>query len=166
MDLILLFQENQELVFTYGVPMLLSLIVLFLIIRLYLVERRLNRLLKGSKRDNLEVILQKTVESNHEIEKDLNELYDLCGKLQRAAVDSLQNIGLCKFNALPDMGGDLSFALALLNNQGSGVVITSLAGRDDCRIYAKNIVHGKSPYLLSDEEKTAIIKALENKNKN
>jgi ferritin-like protein len=101
MDLILLFQENQELVFTYGVPMLLSLIVLFLIIRLYLVERRLNRLLKGSKRDNLEVILQKTVESNHEIEKDLNELYDLCGKLQRAAVDSLQNIGLCKFNALP-----------------------------------------------------------------
>lgn len=166
MDLLLLFQENQELVITCGVLILICLIFLFLSIRLYFVERRLNRLLKGSKRDNLEAVLQEAVESNQEIEKHLDKLYVLCEKLQRAATESLQNIGLCKFNAFPDMGGDLSFALALLNNQGSGVVITSLAGRDDCRIYAKNIVHGKSPYLLSDEEKTAITKALENKNKN
>jgi hypothetical protein len=61
------------------------------------------------------------------------------------------------------MGGDLSFALALLTPQGNGVVLCSLVGRDECRIYAKNVVRGKSSYLLSDEEQIAIKKALNQK---
>jgi large-conductance mechanosensitive channel len=86
MDLILLFQENQELVITYGILILLCLIFIFLSIRLYFVERRLNRLLKGSKRDNLEVVLQEAVESNQDIEKHLDKLYVLCEKLNIVSI--------------------------------------------------------------------------------
>lgn len=162
MNLLSLFQENQELVFTYGAIIFVGLIVIFLLlsIRLYLVERRLNSLLKGVQGDNLDAILRQAVESGQEFESHLDELYELIGKLQHVAAASLQNVGLIKFNAFPGQGGDLSFALALLNNQGNGVVLTNLAGRDSSRIYAKNVVHGNSPYLLSEEEKSSIAKAL------
>ena len=164
MNLLSLFQENQELMLTYGTIIFIGLIVLFLLlsIRLYLVERRLNSLLKGAQGDNLDVILRQAVESSQELESHLDELYDLIEKQQNAASESLQNVGLIRFNAFPGQGGDLSFAMALLNNQGNGVVLTNLAGRDNSRIFAKNIVRGKSPYLLSEEEKSSISKALEN----
>lgn len=156
-----MFQENQELFIVFGVLVLLCLIFLILNIRFFLVGKCLNRLLKGSNSENLEAILREAVESNKAMEKHLVELQDLCEKLQETAAESLQNIGLVRFNAFPDMGGDLSFALALLNAQGNGVVLCSLVGRDDCRIYTKSVVRGRSPYQLSDEEKLAIKKALD-----
>lgn len=160
MDLSVIFRENQEFMIVFGVLVLLCLVFLLLSIRLFLVERRFNRLMRGASGENLEAVLREAVVSNQAVERHLADMHDLCEKLQGAAAESLQNVGLLRFNAFPDMGGDLSFALALLNTQGNGVVLCSLVGRDDCRIYAKDVVRGKSHYLLSDEEKSAITKAL------
>jgi len=80
--------------------------------------------------------------------------------MRQITAATIQHVGLVRFNAFPDMGSDLSFALALLNRKMDGVVLCCLVGRDDCRIYAKNVVGGKSSYPLSDEEKEAIKKAL------
>jgi hypothetical protein len=66
-----------------------------------------------------------------------------------------------RFDAFQDTAGQQSFAVALLDNRGNGVVITSLFGRSESRCYAKPVVKGESPFPLSDEERAAIRQALE-----
>lgn len=74
----------------------------------------------------------------------------------RSAVDRAE---LVRFNAFDNMGSDLSFALALLNQEGNGVVLSSINSREESRVYAKPIVKGESTYHLSEEEREAITKA-------
>jgi len=67
---------------------------------------------------------------------------------------------LIRFSAFENMGSDLSFALALLNQEGDGVVLSSINNRDESRVYAKPVVKGESTYHLSKEEQEVISKAL------
>ena len=76
----------------------------------------------------------------------------------RVGVDRAE---LLRFRAFEDMGSDLSFAFALLNQEGNGVVISSIHNRDESRVYAKPINCGKSSYQLTDEEIQVINKALQ-----
>lgn len=72
---------------------------------------------------------------------------------------SLRKIGLVRYNAFEDMGGDLSFSLALMDEWGNGFIFSCLNGRSESRIYAKPLREGKSPYPLSKEEKEALAQA-------
>ncbi len=69
---------------------------------------------------------------------------------------SIQKIGVVRFNPFADDGGNLSFSLALLDAHNNGVVITSMHGRDQNRIYSKPIKNGKSEFNLTQEEQNAI----------
>jgi hypothetical protein len=71
----------------------------------------------------------------------------------------IQKVGVVRFNSLSDQGGNLSFALALLDGTDAGVVITNLHGRENSRTYAKPIVAGSSETPLTDEEKQAVLQA-------
>ena len=64
------------------------------------------------------------------------------------------------YNPFSDTGGDQSFAIALLDSLGNGVVLSSLHSRTDTRVFAKAVQNGRSKYQLSDEEQDAIKKAL------
>jgi hypothetical protein len=75
-----------------------------------------------------------------------------------------QNVGIIRYNGNGDDGGNLSFSLALLDAHQSGIILTSLHGRQNNRIYAKAIIKGASESTLSGEEKEALIHALTNKN--
>jgi len=75
----------------------------------------------------------------------------------KASVDRAE---LLRFRAFEDVGSDLSFALALLNQEGNGVVLSSIHNREEARIYAKPVIRGQSDYSLSDEEKKVISKAI------
>jgi len=68
---------------------------------------------------------------------------------------------LVRFDAFEDIAGQQSFSVALLDNRGNGVVITSLFGRIESRCYAKPVIKGNSPHRLSDEEMAAIKQAME-----
>jgi hypothetical protein len=72
---------------------------------------------------------------------------------------TVQRIGLVRFDAFPDVGGEQSFALALLDREMSGLVLSSLYGRSDSRVYAKEIAEGRSQHALSDEELEALRRA-------
>lgn len=74
---------------------------------------------------------------------------------------ALQHVGLVRFQAFHDTGGDHSFALALLDSNGSGVVVTSLYHRERCRVYAKPVEQWRSPLQVTDEETEAIKRARE-----
>ncbi|MBU6423270.1 MAG: DUF4446 family protein [Chloroflexota bacterium] len=73
---------------------------------------------------------------------------------------TIRNVGIVRFNPFADAGGDQSFAIALLDPEGSGVVISSLHARTDTRVFAKPVQGGRSRYPLSDEEQDAIRRAM------
>ena len=77
-----------------------------------------------------------------------------------ALLRTVQRVGLVRYDAFDDMGGHLSFSAALLDGQGSGLVITSINGRQDTRCYAKPVEGWTSTHNLSEEEEMAIQRAL------
>lgn len=74
---------------------------------------------------------------------------------------AVRHVGLVRYDAFEDVGGRLSFSCALLDDLGNGVVVTSINGRQDTRVYAKPITEGRSQYNLSIEEEEAIRQAVE-----
>jgi len=68
----------------------------------------------------------------------------------------IRNVGIVRFNPYHDTGGDYSFAVALLDGSGTGVLLTGLYHRDQCRVYAKPISGWGSSYALTGEEREAI----------
>jgi hypothetical protein len=74
---------------------------------------------------------------------------------------AVRNVGLVRYDAFEDVGGRLSFSCALLDDFGTGVVMTSINGRHDTRVYAKPVSEGQSSYSLSIEEEEAIRQALQ-----
>jgi hypothetical protein len=90
----------------------------------------------------------------------LRQLGDGQRRQSEASLNSLQRVGLVRYDAFDDMGGHLSFSAALLDGQGNGMVITSINGRQDTRCYAKPVEGWTSSHNLSEEEELAIQRAL------
>jgi hypothetical protein len=77
--------------------------------------------------------------------------------LHNNELEAIQRVGMIRYDAFSDMGGELSFALALLNDHGDGIVISTITGRADNRTYAKH-VRGGRPAIQPSAEETAAIK--------
>jgi hypothetical protein len=80
-------------------------------------------------------------------------------QIDAALAHTVQGMGLVRFRAFQDTGGDQSFALALVDGEGSGVVISTLYGRGATRVYAKPIEGWLSPKPLGEEEEQALAQA-------
>jgi hypothetical protein len=81
-------------------------------------------------------------------------------ELRAVMAHAVQRVGMVRFDAFEDMGGKLSFSAALLDGEGSGIVLSSISSRSDSRVYAKPVERGSSRYNLSGEEEEAIRRAL------
>ncbi len=79
----------------------------------------------------------------------------------QGAVDprAMRHVAVVRYDAFGDMGGMLSFSAALCDDNGDGLVISSINGRSETRTYAKSLVGGQSDHSLSPEEKQAIADA-------
>jgi hypothetical protein len=95
-----------------------------------------------------------------ELEKKVNELSKKLKNLREKDKLSLQKIAMVRFNPFSEIGGNQSFCVALLDENDDGLVITSLYSREGNRVYGKPVKKGKSSYPLSEEEKSAIKKAI------
>jgi hypothetical protein len=91
-----------------------------------------------------------------EVERMRASLRDLTEQL----AGSVQRVGVVRFDAFEDIGGQISFTVALLNAHGDGVVLSVLNGRETARAYAKAVRNGSSSHALSDEERQAIAAAM------
>jgi len=82
-------------------------------------------------------------------------------KKQQVLIDgSVRHVALLRYDAFEDVGGRLSFSCAMLDDHGTGVVLTSINGRQETRVYAKPVTERASPYNLSLEEEEAIRQAM------
>ncbi|MGI6575114.1 MAG: DUF4446 family protein [bacterium] len=141
--------------------LLLLLLQIVLFVRLHHLQKKYKQLLGGliEGKPMEEMLLtyfrnvQNALRQVGQLEIDVSEM----GKKVKLCV---QKVGIVRFNAFPDTGSDLSFAVALLDEGGNGVVFSSLYGRNESRIYAKPIRNAVSTYHLTDEEKAAIEQAL------
>lgn len=82
-------------------------------------------------------------------------------ELERRLSFAIQRVGMVKFNAFNDVGGEMSFAIALLDAAGSGIVVSSIYGRAEARVYAKSVEKRVATSALSAEESKAIDEAMQ-----
>ncbi len=91
--------------------------------------------------------------------EDVHGLRQEVAALRAETGDALRHLAVVRYDAFGDMGGHLSWSLALLDDAGNGVVLTSIHGRTDARTYAKNVAAWSSQQQLSPEEEEAITHA-------
>lgn len=121
---------------------------------------RISKLLRGKKADSLEDVIRLLGADIKALQRKQANAEALIAELQTKVQGAIRYTGFVKFNALPDLGGNQSFALALLNEQKSGYLITFLSVRERLQLFTKQIKNGTVDFDLSEEEETAIHIAL------
>lgn len=110
--------------------------------------------------ETLRGILQGQGEQMQRLERAIRALHATDKKQQTEIEGSVRNVALLRYDAFEDVGGRLSFSCALLDDHGDGVVLTSINGRQETRVYAKQVTQGTSSHNLSLEEEEAIRRAM------
>jgi len=160
----LIMSNVQYVLLGMTVMILLALIIFISInIKLAKLNKRYNIMMKGMDGINVEQLLLKHIEDVKETVNKVDKLSIGCQKMENQFKKSIQKFGVVRFNAFEDMGSDLSFSIALLDYQNDGMVISSIYSRSESRMYAKPVLAGQSSYLLTDEEKQALIQAMDKK---
>ena len=144
--------------------MLLILVLLILIVytmvRLSTMRARYREMMRGSETEDIEGML---IQHIHEVEQvaatnahilEENEL------IRQFLRKTLVRTAMVRFRAFEDMGGDLSYAVAMLDANNDGVIFSSIFARADSRSYIKPIKNGSSEYPLTDEEKGVLREAM------
>ena len=121
---------------------------------------RLRGILDESGTTGLDEVLGEQARRIDALGRRVDGLDALQRELQAASRLALQRVGVVRFNPFQDRGGEQSFAIALLDHAGTGIVLSSLHGRTETRLFAKQITNGKSAITLSDEEQQAIRAAI------
>jgi hypothetical protein len=125
--------------------------------RLNRMQRKYEQLLSGEEEDvGLEVKVGNLAARLAEVAEHTERLAVRAGQIDAALAHVVQGIGLVRYRAYKDTGGDQSFSLALVDGEGNGAVISALYGREATRVYAKPVQGWLSPKPLSDEEKQAL----------
>ena len=136
-------------------------VVAWLVLQLRHDEPRQRASIAGGGDGHLDAVLGDQLQQVQEATRQTLELHASVQRLVWAGRGYLQRVGFLRFNAFTDSGGDQSFALALTDLDGNGVVISSLHGRDSNRVYAKPLVGWNSSYSLTTEEQQVIREAFD-----
>lgn len=118
------------------------------------------RVFSGGSREDVLTLLQQHVEQVAELRQDVGRQHRYADELRSLISGCVSRVGTVRFDAFDDMGGRLSFSVALLDERGDGTVITAINGRTETRAYAKPVLRGESRHILSQEEAAAITQAL------
>ena len=144
----------------------LAAIVLGLIVWLILLQVRLSRMVRqythwmaGSDGQDLAEMLTRHVDQVREATGTVTALQAKARQLERALKHCMQWMGIVRFNPFRDTGGNQSFAWAIVDDNGDGVVLSSLYAREGTRMYAKPLFKWESPYALTEEEQQAVVQA-------
>lgn len=150
-------QYSNQIIFflTVGVIVLLILNIISQI-RISSITKKYNRLVEGVEEASLEDLIFEYIDEVKDMKKEAEIIKRMYEELDNKLKFAVQKVGFVRYNAFNDVGSDLSFSVALLDDNLNGFVISSLFGRNECNTYAKPIYNGKSNYTLSDEEKQAI----------
>lgn len=148
------------------VPMILCILIVLLFLLVFIqgvqigrMKKRIKRFFTGNDGYDIEGNILRLFETMEEYKTKQDDQQFTINRLAQRIAQTAGNLAVIRYNAFGNTGSDLSFSLALLDEQQNGVVITSIYGREESRTYAKPVEGGKSVYNLSEEEMAAIKKA-------
>ena len=147
-----------------GFIILLTIIVLVLLVKSTKLKKSYKAFMMGNQGSALEEIMMSRFQEIDELKKAKGVIDHNIKNLTDNMTYTFQKVGLVKYDAFREMGGKLSFALALLNGENSGIIINSMhSSREGCYTYVKEIIHGESYVMLADEEKEALNSAIKSR---
>jgi hypothetical protein len=145
------------IVVALGIAVLVLLLLAFVQARRQSrLRRKLDGLTRGAEGRSLEAILDAHLDKVFAVARELDELAARSAVLEAGARRAIQRVGLVRYNPFEETGGNQSFALALTDGSGDGLVVSSLHARSGTRVYAKAVVGGRSDAALSQEEAEAL----------
>ena len=133
--------------------------VAILSVRVSRLKRQYVRWMSGNSGTNLEEVLNRYVDHIDAAVRTVSALETRAVQMERTLKHCLQWVGMVRFSPFRDTGGAQSFALAVIDGSGDGVVLSGLHARDSTRVYAKALTGWSSQHTLTDEEKEAIARA-------
>lgn len=142
---------------------ILFILCIILFVKINREKKRYDIFMGTSRRPphNLEMKIQEYFDTAKGIEEKYDKLLDMVTDMDKTDKSKIQKVGLIRYNPFEEMGGNLCFALALLDGEDNGVVLNGIHSRTGSFTYAKPIEMGVSIYMLSDEEKQAVKMAQE-----
>lgn len=141
-----------------NVILLILLIVAFVQINTF--KKKYNKFMLGKDGGSLENDIMALYEDNRFMKLSIDKNREDIKILNKKHESALQKVGLVKYDAFKEMGGKLSFALALIDEKNDGVLLNSVHSSDGCYSYTKRIKNGESQIALSNEEKVAVERAV------
>lgn len=143
--------------------MLVCLIVLF--VKSSKLKKRYIKFMEGAEGKSLEEQFEDKFKQLEELRKESKLHTEQIKKIFENLMITYQKIGIVKYDAFQEMGGKLSFVLAILNDENDGFLLNSMhSTREGCYTYVKEIIKGESFVVLSTEEKLALEEAKKIKN--
>jgi len=147
-------------------PIILGAIALLLVSEGVLVffvfktNKRITQFFAGNDAKSIEEVLAYEFRRMKKTEEDTRQLIQNMKWIEGITRKSISKVAVKRFNPFKDLGGNQSFALALLDSANTGVIVSSLCSRDGVRVYAKSVVLGKANHDLTEEEKEVMAKAI------
>lgn len=114
--------------------------------------------------NNIDEMLRGYINKVEEVNERNEDIIKYCKRLDNNISLCIKKIGMVRYSAFKNTGSDLSFALAMLNDNNDGVLLNGIYSREMSNIYAKQIKSGKSTNKLSEEEQQALEIALNQEN--
>lgn len=154
--------QNLPLIMLGIVLMLIiyTIIMITVLVKNRRLKKRYDRLMKNADKGSLEEMMIAYQNKIEDASKDSILALDQIRLLNNQITHCVQKVGVVRFKAFEDVGSDLSYSIAMLDNKNDGVIITSIFGRNMSTSYAKPVQKGTSKYALSEEEVYAMNKAL------
>ena len=150
--------SNVEII-AFGAMGLAAILFVFLFFWMAKTEKRLKKFFTGAKAKNLEEVYAALIAKVSQLEEDKKILQKEIAILHKKSKESIRGVETLRFNPFKDAGSNQSFAIALLNENKDGVLLSSLYSRERVSVFAKPVKQGTSEYDLSAEEKEVLKKA-------
>lgn len=138
-----------------GLSVLIIILLIMVIVALKSINRleaRYRKLTRGMNNKNLEEIIVGYLNNIDEFKDEAEKIKEDQNSLEEKIKKCVQKVSILRYKAFDDIGSDLSFSIALLDDKNDGIILTGIYGRNDSTVYAKPIDNGISRYDLSDEE--------------
>lgn len=155
------FDSDYMIIGLAGAVIILLIMIIINMVQTSKLKKKYKKFMSGKNAKSLEDTLIKRLdqvdrlmEANNANEKSINQIF-------KDMKFTFQKIGLVKYDAFNEMGGKLSFSLALLNQANDGFVLNAVHSREGCYTYIKEIVDGNSIIVLAEEEQEALKMAME-----
>lgn len=155
---------NQYTPYILGVMSIILLLLFILVIILCKsvskLENRYRKLMRGTSGKNLEELIISHLDEIQKSNEKSDEALERCKEIRNNMKECVQKVAIMRYKAFEDVGSDLSFSIAILDENNNGILLTGIYGRQESTTYAKPIDNGISRYDLSEEETCVLNEAI------